>query len=134
MEEAGSRAAYLITLSNFSVLLPLFALPRREQDTSERLQICSCVPGVQETCMPNRHLHISCASLAASKHTAAILTEWTNYALLVASTPVISCLSESRQCLHQLCERLKLDPVDGRVALTTRLLREKEPCSTITVP
>lgn len=132
-KKAGStrKSAYLIMLSSFSILLPLPALPLCEKDISEHLQICTSVPGVQETCMPNGHLPISCASLAASKHMAAILTEWPNYAFLVASTLVISCLSESCQCLYQLYERLKRDPVDGRVSLTTRLLREKEPRSTL---
>lgn len=124
-ENAGRGAAYLIMPGNYSALQPLPVSPLHWWDTSKHLQIFSCVPSVWETSIPNGHLLISCASLAISKNTAALLTERANYALLVSSTPAISCLAESCQCPKLLYKRLKHDLVDGRVVLITQLLSEK---------
>lgn len=64
-------------LNNYSVLLPSPASPLEGRDTSECEQICSHVPSAQVTSMPNGHLPVSRASLAASKaDSAGSIIDW----------------------------------------------------------
>lgn len=65
--EAGTGSDFLTILHSYSVLPLLPVSPLEGRDTSECKRMCGRVPSSQVASMPNGHLPISHASLAASK-------------------------------------------------------------------